>query len=125
MTEGTRLVVWKPMSTDRGLRGVPDRALGIRIAAPLALLLALLTSALVAPAANADTIAAKRQEANRIYLQIQQSQRQLEGVIQKYDAATVDALKCVARFIRSISSIIWLSDFDASTAWSASGWPCL
>jgi cell wall-associated NlpC family hydrolase len=78
------------MSNDRGLRGVPDRALGIRIAAPLALLLALLTSALVAPAANADTIAAKRQEANRIYLQIQQSQRQLEGVIQKYDAATLE-----------------------------------
>jgi peptidoglycan DL-endopeptidase CwlO len=78
------------MSTDRGLRGVPDRALGIRIAAPLALLLALLTSALVAPVANADTIAAKRAEANRVYLQIQQSQRQLEGVIQKYDAATVE-----------------------------------
>jgi cell wall-associated NlpC family hydrolase len=78
------------MSNDRGLRGVPDRALGIRIAAPLALLLALLTSALVAPAANADTIAAKRQEANRIYLQIQQSQRQLEGVIQKYDAARIE-----------------------------------
>jgi cell wall-associated NlpC family hydrolase len=78
------------MSNVRGLRGVPDRALGIRIAAPLALLLALLTSALVAPAANADTIAAKRQEANRIYLQIQQSQRQLEGVIQKYDAATLE-----------------------------------
>jgi cell wall-associated NlpC family hydrolase len=78
------------MSTDRGLRGVPDRALGIRIAAPLALLLALLTSALVAPAANADSIAAKRAEANRIYLQIQQSQRQLEGVIQQYDAATLE-----------------------------------
>jgi cell wall-associated NlpC family hydrolase len=78
------------MSTDRGLRGVPDRALGIRFAAPLALLLALLTGALMAPVANADTIAAKRQEANRIYLQIQQSQRQLEGVIQKYDAATVE-----------------------------------
>jgi peptidoglycan DL-endopeptidase CwlO len=78
------------MSTDRGLRGVPDRALGIRIAAPLALLLALLTTALVAPVASADTISAKRQEANRIYLQIQQSQRQLEGVIQKYDAATVE-----------------------------------
>jgi peptidoglycan DL-endopeptidase CwlO len=78
------------MSTDRGLRGVPDRALGIRFAAPLALLLALLTGALMAPVANADTIAAKRQEANRIYFQIQQSQRQLEGVIQKYDAATVE-----------------------------------
>jgi len=78
------------MSTDRGLRGVPDRALGIRFAAPLALLLALLTGALMAPVANADTIAAKRQEANRIFLQIQQSQRQLEGVIQKYDAATVE-----------------------------------
>src|ERR1700710_3128526 len=78
------------MSNDRGLRGVPDRALGIRFAAPLALLLALLTSALVAPAANADTIASKRQEANRIYLQIQQSQRQREGVIQKYDAASLE-----------------------------------
>ena len=78
------------MSTDRGLRGAPDRALGIRIAAPLALLLALLTSALVAPVASADTISAKRQEANRIYLQIQQSQRQLVGVIKKYDAATVE-----------------------------------
>jgi cell wall-associated NlpC family hydrolase len=78
------------MSTDRGLRGVPDRALGIRFAAPLALLLALLTGALTAPVANAATIAGKRQEANRIYLQIQQSQRQLEGVIQKYDAATVE-----------------------------------
>jgi peptidoglycan DL-endopeptidase CwlO len=78
------------MSTDRGLRGVSDRALGIRIAAPLALLLALLTSALVAPVAKADTIAAKRAEANRIYLQIQQSQRQLEGVIQKYDAASLE-----------------------------------
>ena len=78
------------MRTDRGLRGVPDRALGIRIAAPLALLLALLTPAFMAPVASADTIAAKRAEANRVYLQIQQSQRQLEGVIQKYDAATLE-----------------------------------
>jgi cell wall-associated NlpC family hydrolase len=75
------------MSIDRGFRGAPDRALGIRIAAPLALLFALLTSALVAPAARADTIAAKRQEANRVYNEITLSQQQLEGVIQKYDAA--------------------------------------
>jgi cell wall-associated NlpC family hydrolase len=75
------------MSTDRGFRGAPDRALGIRIAAPLALLLALLTPALLAPVANADTIAAKRQEANRVYSSIVQSEQQLEGVIQKYDAA--------------------------------------
>ena len=76
------------MSTDRGLRGAPDRALGIRIAAPLALLLALLTPAFLAPAANADTIAAKRQEANRVYQQIVQSQQQLESVVQQYDQAT-------------------------------------
>ena len=76
------------MSTDRGLRGAPDRALGIRIAAPLALLLALLTPALLAPVANADTIAAKRQEANRVYQQIVQSQQQLESVVQQYDQAT-------------------------------------
>ena len=76
------------MSTDRGLRGAPDRALGIRIAAPLALLLALLTPAFLAPVANADTIAAKRQQANRIYQQIVQSQQQLESVVQQYDQAT-------------------------------------
>jgi peptidoglycan DL-endopeptidase CwlO len=76
------------MSIDRGFRGAPDRALGIRIAAPLALLFALLTSALVAPAARADTIASKRQEANRVYHEIVLSQQQLEGVIQKYDEAT-------------------------------------
>jgi cell wall-associated NlpC family hydrolase len=76
------------MSTDRGLRGAPDRALGIRIAAPLALLLALLTSALLAPVANADTIGAKRQEANRVYQQIVKSQQQLEVVIQQFDQAT-------------------------------------
>jgi cell wall-associated NlpC family hydrolase len=76
------------MSIDRGFRGATDRALGIRIAAPLALVLALLTSALVAPAARADTIAQKRQEANRVYDEIVASQQQLEGVIQKYDQAT-------------------------------------
>jgi cell wall-associated NlpC family hydrolase len=52
-------------------------------------LLALIASALVAPAANADSIAAKRQEANRVYGEIVQSQQQLEGVVQKYDAATL------------------------------------
>jgi peptidoglycan DL-endopeptidase CwlO len=77
------------MGTDRGLRGAPDRAPGIRIAAPLALLLALVAVTLLAPAANADSIAAKRQEANRVYGEIVQSQQQLEGVIQKYDAATL------------------------------------
>jgi cell wall-associated NlpC family hydrolase len=76
------------MSIDRGFRGAPDRALGIRIAAPLALLFALLTSALLAPAARADSIAEKRQEANRVYHEIVLSQQQLEGVIQKYDEAT-------------------------------------
>jgi cell wall-associated NlpC family hydrolase len=76
------------MSIDRGFRGAPDRALGIRIAAPLALLFALLTSALLAPAARADSIAAKRQEATRVYQEIVLSQQKLEGVIQKYDEAT-------------------------------------
>jgi cell wall-associated NlpC family hydrolase len=76
------------MSTDRGLRGAPDRALGIRIAAPLALLLTLLTPAILAPVASADTIAAKRQEANRVFHQIVQSQQQLESVVQQYDQAT-------------------------------------
>ena len=76
------------MSIDRGFRGAPDRALGIRIAAPLALLFALLTAALLAPAARADSIAAKRQEANRVYQEIVLSQQKLEGVIQKYDEAT-------------------------------------
>jgi peptidoglycan DL-endopeptidase CwlO len=87
------------MRFDRGLRGAPDRAPGIRFAAPLALLLALVTSALVAPAANADSIAAKRQEANRVYGEIVQSQRQLEVVIQKYDTATVQ-LKTTRSSIR-------------------------
>jgi cell wall-associated NlpC family hydrolase len=87
------------MRFDRGLRGAPDRAPGIRFAAPLALLLALVTSALVAPAANADSIAAKRQEANRVYGEIVQSQRQLEVVIQKYDTATVQ-LKTTRSAIR-------------------------
>jgi cell wall-associated NlpC family hydrolase len=88
------------MSTDRGLRGAPDRAPGIRIAAPLALLLALVTAALMAPAANADTIAAKRQEANRVYGEIVASQQQLEGVVQKYDAATLQ-LRTTKRAISS------------------------
>jgi cell wall-associated NlpC family hydrolase len=39
--------------------------------------------------ANADSIAAKRQEANRVYQEIVHSQLQLEGVIQKYDSATL------------------------------------
>ncbi len=77
------------MSIDRGLRGASDRAPGIRFAAPLALLLALVTSALIAPAANADSIAAKRQEANRVYQEIVSSQQQLEVVVQKYDTATL------------------------------------
>jgi peptidoglycan DL-endopeptidase CwlO len=91
------------MSTDRGLRGASDRALGIRIAAPLALLLALLTSALVAPAANADTIGAKRQEANRVYQHIVQSQQQLEVVIQQFDQATeqLNTTRSAIRYNRS------------------------
>jgi cell wall-associated NlpC family hydrolase len=76
------------MSIDRGFRGATDLALGIRIAAPLALVLALLTSALMAPAARADTIAQKRQQANRVYDEIVASQQQLEGVIEKYDEAS-------------------------------------
>ena len=87
------------MSIDRGLRGASDRAPGIRFAAPLALLLALVTSALVAPAANADSIAAKRQEANRVYQEIVSSQQQLEVVVQKYDTATLQ-LKTTRRAIR-------------------------
>jgi peptidoglycan DL-endopeptidase CwlO len=75
------------MSIDRGVRGATDPAPGIRFAAPLALLVALLTAALVAPSARADTIAMKRQEANRVYQEIIDSEQQLEGVIQKYDQA--------------------------------------
>jgi peptidoglycan DL-endopeptidase CwlO len=91
------------MSTDRGLRGASDRALGIRIAAPLALLLALLTSALLAPVANADTIGAKRQEANRVYQHIVQSQQQLEVVIQQFDQATeqLDTTQTAIRYNKS------------------------
>ena len=44
---------------------------------------------ILAPAARADSIAAKRQEANRVYQEIVLSQQKLEGVIQKYDEATV------------------------------------
>jgi cell wall-associated NlpC family hydrolase len=52
--------------------------------------LSIVVGALVAPAANADTIAMKRQEANRVYQEIVDSQQQLEGVIQKYDQASLE-----------------------------------
>src|SRR5690242_13048547 len=71
----------------RGRTVAPDRARGARATAALCLIAAIAAAVVFAPPAQADRIAEKRAEAAAAFSHLQDMQRDLEVVIQRYDAA--------------------------------------